>query len=224
MLIAFAGQKGGVGKSTLSMAVACEFLVRGRRTLLVDGDYEQGTVRVFANIAAEKGHEAPVVVAMGKNMYRPDQLPALAQAYDVTVIDCPPRYAEVQRAALMVADVVVLPVGPNPADLWALANTAELVEQALAVRPELRAGVLINRKDTRTVLGRKVRTTAIASELHVFAVEVSNRVALAEAPAAGLGVTVYAPNDQASTQIRALVDELAALGNMYTQERSAANG
>lgn len=212
MIYAFAGQKGGVGKSTLSMSVACELLQQGRSVLLVDGDHEQGTVRVYAEIAAEQERPAPTVVAMGANMYRPEQLPTLANAYDVAVVDCPPRNADVQRAAVMVADVVVLPVGPNPAEVWALANTVDLVKQAQTVRPGLRACIVINRKDARTVLGRNVREALDAAELPVLNAEVSHRIAFAEAPAAGQGITSYAPKDPASKEVRALVRELLQLG------------
>ncbi len=217
MILAFAGQKGGVGKSTLSMAVACEFLSRRFRTLLVDGDFEQGTIRVFGDIACELGLHAPKVVAMDKNMYEADQLPVVSQDYEVTVIDCPPRYAKIQRAALMVADMAILPVGPNPADMWALSNTIALVKEALPIRPELKAFVLINRKDARTVLGRKVRETLESIDLPLLKTEISNRIALAEAPASGLGVTGYAPRDPASDEIRALVDEITELSGIGVQ-------
>ncbi len=219
MILAFAGQKGGVGKSTLSMAVACEFLSRRFRTLLVDGDFEQGTIRVFHDIAREQGVPTPAVIAMDKNMYETDQLPAVSQDYEITVIDCPPRYAKIQRAALMVADIAILPVGPNPADMWALTNTIALVKEALSIRPELKAFVVINRKDARTVLGRRVRETLESIDLPVLKTEIANRIALAEAPASGLGVTGYAPRDQASDEIRALVDEITELGGIAVQPK-----
>lgn len=212
MIFAFAGQKGGVGKSTLSMSVAGEFLEQGKNVLLVDGDHEQGTVRVFAEIAAEEGLPSPTVVAMGASMYRPEQLPSLAKNYDVVIVDCPPRSAEVLRAAIMVADVVVLPVGPNPAEIWALANTADLVEQAKVVRPDLSSCVVINRKDSRTVLGRNVREALDGVGIPVLQTEISHRIVFAEAPAAGLGVTKYAPRDPASSEIRSLVKELSTFG------------
>lgn len=211
MILAFAGQKGGSGKSTAALAVAAESHARGRRGLLVDAD-PQGSIRTWADLAAEAGHAAPTVVAMGANLYREDQLPRLAQDHDDVIIDCPPRHDDIQRAALMVADIVVLPCGPSPLDAWALVEGLDLVERAQQLRPELRAVVLVTRKVARTSLGAGARETLKGSGLPVLATELGYRVAFQEAPAAGLGVTAYAPRSRAAKEVRALVDELATIG------------
>ena len=207
MIIALAGQKGGSGKSTTAMAIAAEWRARGRRVLVVDAD-PQGSLRTWAEVAAEAGHPAPTVVAMGSSMYRKDQLPALAEGYDIVVIDCPPRHDEIQRAALMVAELVVLPCGPSAMDAWALADGLELVTKARTLRPQLEANVLITRKVSRTSLGEGAREALAHCGLPVLKTELGYRVAYQEAPAAGLGVAQYEPRGQAAVEIRALVDEL----------------
>jgi chromosome partitioning protein len=211
MIVTFGGQKGGSGKSTAALAVAAELHARGRRVLLVDAD-PQGTLRTWADVAAEQGHAAPTVVAMGPSMYRADQLPRLAAGYDDVIIDAPPRHDEIQRAALMVADLVVLPCGPSPLDAWALVAGLDLVKRARALRPELRAVVLITRVQSRTSLGAGARETLNGSGLPVLATELGLRVAYQEAPAAGVGVTQYEPRGQAADEVRALVDELEKIG------------
>lgn len=154
MIIAFAGQKGGAGKSTLAIATACELHARGYRVLLVDAD-PQGSARTFAAVAAEGGYPSPTVVSMGAEMYRPD----------------------------------------------------------------LAAVVTVNRKDPRTVLGRTVRASLEGLGLPILDTEISLRIAMAEAPAAGQGVTAYAPKDAAAEEVRALVSEL--LGFAAGKESSA---
>lgn len=218
MIIAFAGQKGGAGKSTLAIATACELHARGYRVLLVDAD-PQGSARTFAAVAAEGGYPSPTVVSMGAEMYRPDQLPQLAPSFDHTIIDTPGRQGTIQKAALMVADLVVLPVGPSPLDVWSLAESAELIREAQALRPDLAAIVTVNRKDPRTVLGRTVRASLEGLGLPILDTEISLRIAMAEAPAAGQGVTAYAPKDAAAEEVRALVSEL--LGFAAGKESSA---
>jgi Mrp family chromosome partitioning ATPase len=49
-ILAFAGQKGGAGKTTTAIATACEWQARGRRVLLVDTD-PQGSTRTWADVA-----------------------------------------------------------------------------------------------------------------------------------------------------------------------------
>ena len=209
-ILAFAGQKGGAGKTTSAIATACEWQARGRRVLLVDTD-PQGSARTWADVAGELGTEIPTVVAMGAGLHRPGQLPALAAQYDVTVIDCPPRLDDVQRAVLMVAHLVVIPCGPSTLDTWAIADSLELVRKAQSLRPELLARVLITRKQPGTVVGRAVRDVLAQSGLAVLSAELAFRVTYQEAPAAGLGPTTYAPESAAANEVRALVDELEDL-------------
>jgi chromosome partitioning protein len=207
MIVAFAGQKGGAGKSTTAICAACEFLEQGRSVLLVDADPQQ-TANTWASVATEARHKAPTVIAMGGTMHRDGQLAKVAAPFDVTLIDCPPRHDAIQRSALMVADVVLLPCGPTAADVWALASTIELLGEARTVRAQLRAAVVLTRVQAHTSIGKSAREVLAETGLPVFKAQLGYRVAYQEALAAGLGVTTYAPRDVASDEVRALVEEL----------------
>ena len=207
MIVALTGQKGGVGKSTLAICVAAELLGRRRKVLLVDAD-PQGTVRTWGEVAAEAGQPMPSIVSMGSTMHRPEQLPTVGHGYDDVVIDCPPRHGDIQRSALMVADMAILPCGPSSADAWALGASIDLVNEARALRPELEVRILITRKQGRTALGRSAREELEKSGIELLKTEVGYRVAFAEALGAGQGVTAYAPKDVAAAETRALVSEL----------------
>ena len=210
MIVALAGQKGGAGKSTVAIALAAELVARGATVLLVDAD-PQGTARTWGDVASEAGHALPTIVAMGATMHRPEQLPRVATSYDHVVIDCPPRHGEIQRSALMVSDVVILPCGPSAADAWALTTSVELVSEARALRPALGAFIVITRKQGHTALSKGARDVLTQTGLDVLATELGYRVAFAEALGAGLGVTTYAPRDAAAAEVRALTDEILAL-------------
>lgn len=210
MIIAFAGQKGGVGKTTASVCVAVELVARGESVLLVDAD-PQLSARTWGEVATEAGYPCPTCVSLGANLYEPSQLPRLARDFAYTLIDCPPRHGEIQRAALMTAEVAVLPCGPAAVDVWALVETTRLVEEARRVRPALRAFVLLTKINPRTSLGRDARVAVAESGMEVLTTELTARVAYQEALAAGQGVTTYAPRDAAADQVRRLVEELVAL-------------
>ncbi len=151
MIVACVGQKGGIGKSTLAIALAAEGVERGRKVLLVDGD-RQATVRTWAATAVEHQRPVPTVIAMDATMHRPGQLDAVSAGYDLVLIDCPARLGEVPASALMVADLALLPTGPSGADTWALTESLDLLQKAQTLRPGLRAALVIN-KQTRTALG-----------------------------------------------------------------------
>src|SRR6185312_3740360 len=164
-------------------------LERESRVLLVDAD-PQGTVRTWGEVASErKRAAAPTVIAMGASMHKAGQLREVAAGYDLTLIDCPPRHGDVQRSALMIADVAVLPCGPSAADAWALSSSLEVLAEARSMREELLACVLITRKQGRTALGKGARKVLESTGLPVLETELGSRIAYQEAIAAGHGIS-----------------------------------
>ena len=211
MIIAFAGTKGGVGKTTLTLATACELQRRGHRVLIVDADSRQGSALTFDAIAKEKGTSSPPVIGMGPALHK--SLPDIAQDYDYVVIDCPGRDDGVQRGALVTADVALLPTGPNPTEVWAMEGVFDLIRQAqqareLAQIKPLHVGVVINKNNPRTVLGKNIKSVFESSVFPVLDTHLTNLMPFAEAPAAGQGVVEYAPAHKAAIEIKAFVAEI----------------
>ncbi|MFO0607309.1 MAG: ParA family partition ATPase [Polyangiales bacterium] len=219
MIVSLCGQKGGAGKTTAAVSIAVELVARGRRVLLVDLD-PQGSLRTWGDVAAEARVEhAPTVTALGAGVHR--HLPPLAAAHDVTVIDCPPAQGELQRAAMILSDVALLPCGPAALDVWALAASADLVREAQAAKPSLRAAVLITRKIPGTVLAKQALGAIEKLGLPVLDASLCQRVTYQEAPAAGLGPTTYAPRSPAAAEVRRLVSELERLGGLARPRKGA---
>ena len=209
MIVALTGQKGGVGKSTVAVNLAAEALARGMSVLLVDAD-PQATARTWGATAAKHGHPIPTIVAMGAEMNRPDQLPRLAGGFDLVVIDCPARSDDVQRAALLVADLALLPCGPAAFDAWALAASLQTVGEARVLRPALDAAVIVTRKQKGTALGEGARDVLAGGGLPLLATELGYRVAYQEAAASGQAVSAYAPRSEAAREVRQLLDDVLA--------------
>lgn len=206
MIIAVVGQKGGVGKSTLAICLGVCAMERGFKTLLVDAD-PQGTVRTWSVVAAENRRPAPTLAVMGADMHREGRLSAVAERFDRTIIDCPPSHGEVQRSAMMVADLALLPCGQSGNDVWALTSSLDLVRAAQQVRPSLGAAIVITRKQARTALGRDARAALGPSGVSVLQAELSYRVGYQEAIAQGAGVT-HRRRDAAAREVQDLFDEV----------------
>ena len=206
MIISVAGLKGGSGKSTISICLAAEWTARGHSVLLVDAD-PQGTSTAWGEVAAEAGGPTPTVVAMGEGLHHPDQLPRLSRAYDVVVVDCPPRLDKVHRAAMAVADLVLLPCSPSVADVWALEESVDLVERVQVLRPDLLAFVVVNRAVTGSRLGREVQEALTQFDIPVLKTTLGSRVDYAMAMGVGRGAGQYRAG-AARVEIGMLADEL----------------
>lgn len=207
--IVVGGQKGGVGKSTTAIGLAVEYMTRGRSVLLVDTD-PQRTVDTYAATAEEHGHRSPVLRVLDASRLA-RELPRMASAFDVTIVDTPPRQADVQAMAVGVADFVLLPSLAGAHDLWAMYQSIQVVSAELDRRRELRAGLLLNRCQSRTVAARNAILQLGTQGVPLLATRLSDRVDHGYASAAGQGVTVYAPKSEAAREVRQLCNELEEL-------------
>jgi chromosome partitioning protein len=113
-VIAFASQKGGVGKSTLCRALAVEAIRAGLKTIVSDLDAAQGTVHEWAKDRAKLGLEPPVTVRLCRTAA--DALDGAGEV-DLLLVDGPAK-ADVETLALArVADLIVQPCGGGLDDL-----------------------------------------------------------------------------------------------------------
>src|SRR5271156_6775668 len=86
LIWSFLNQKGGVGKSTLSINVSACLSMLGQKVLLIDAD-KQGTATTWATLRPESSFE---LVSMARENMARDAI-KLAAGYDFTIIDGPPQ-------------------------------------------------------------------------------------------------------------------------------------
>jgi chromosome partitioning protein len=197
MIIGVLNQKGGTGKTTISVNLAAVFATAGNRVLLVDAD-PQGSSLAWS--AAREADPLFPVVGMAKPTLHRD-MPEVARDYDVVVIDGAPRVNELGRAAIMASDLVVIPVQPSPYDVWATQDTVQLITEAQQYKEKLKAVFVINRKIVNTALGRDVGAALAGFGFPVSEVSLCQRVIYAESAAQGLAVIEAGPDSEAAKEI-----------------------
>ena len=204
MIISLLNQKGGVGKTTLAVHLSAGLAQRGFRVLLVDAD-PQGSVLDWS--ATRQADPLFAVVGLPtKNLHR--EIQAHTPNYDYIIIDGPPRVNELARAAIMAADVVLIPVHPSPYDVWAAKEITDLLGEAAVFKANLKSAFVINRKIVNTAIGRDVADALADYPYPVLISSVSQRVGFAESAALGSTVLELDPKSSASQEITALLDEV----------------
>ncbi len=207
MIVAVGNTKGGVGKTTLAVNLAVARALVGRDLLLIDGD-EQGTALTFTELRTERlGEAGYTAVALTGGALR-SQVRQLSTKYDDIIIDVGGRDTGSLRAALTVADTLLVPVQPRSFDIWALDQVAALVVEAREINESLRAAVVLNGADAQgSDNDAALQMIADIDGLEVLSTTIVRRKAFPNAAAEGRAVLEQNPRDPKATE------ELTALIN-----------
>lgn len=206
-VISVLNQKGGVGKTTLSVNLASALKAMGRKVLLVDAD-PQGSSLDWA--AAREADPLFSVVSCPKPTIH-KTVADIGAGKDFVIIDGAPRVTDLARSCIMASDLVLIPVQPSPYDIWASQEIVTLINEAAVYKPELKAAFVINRKIPKTAIGRDVESTLSEFELPVLKTTVGQRVVFAESAASGMSVAEQEPRSPAAREIKNLAKDVLKL-------------
>jgi chromosome partitioning protein len=204
MIISLLNQKGGVGKTTLSIHIATALSLLEKSVLLVDAD-PQGSSLDWGASREDVGL-FPVIGLPKANLHK--ELPKHAPKYDFIIVDGPPRVNDLARSAIMASDIVLIPVQPSPYDIWAAKEIIDMLDEAKTFKENLKSAFVINRKISNTAIGRDASEALEHYELPIFKQSITQRVAFAES--ASMGSTVLENDNHAiaSQEINALAQEI----------------
>lgn len=216
MILTVGNTKGGVGKTTLALNLAVARALAGREVWLIDGD-RQGTAAAAVAMRAEAGRAPGIACAQ-----YPDgqalrgQVQQQRGKWDDIIIDAGGRDSTALRAALILSDVLLVPFAPRSYDVWALEDMAALVDEARAVRDNLRAYAVLNLADPGTGADNIEAAAAVADvpQFEYLPTPIRRRKAFSNAGGQGLSVLELSPRDpKASDELIALVNALFNIQN-----------
>lgn len=177
-VITVAQQKGGVGKSTMAVHLATAFAAQGKSVMLFDTD-PQGTVSHWH--AQRKKQDIGLMATSGWRLTR--DLAMAKEANDVIIIDTPPHAEMDIKVSTRAADMVLVPLQPSPADLWAVKETMNTVASESS-----QAMVVLNRVIARANITKDIKDKLMMMDIPVAKSEIGSRVMFAAAMEQGMTV------------------------------------
>lgn len=194
MIVAVLAEKGGVGKTVIATNLAGMRAQGGGQVLLVNGD-RQGSADLWARYRADT--ELPHVECVSQ--YGPALgrfLETRVDRFADVVVDLGPRAGVEMADSLAIADVAVIPVRPCAFDVYTMRLVDNLVKEARAGNPSLRALALINQASTNHLSQEAQQTRDVilagCSGMEVAESVVGNRVAFQRASSMGRTVPEFA--------------------------------
>lgn len=138
-VISLLNGKGGVGKTTTSINVATAIARKGFKVVLVDTDPQSSVGNYYVEgkclfDLAEASAE--------KEVY---SVRKMLSSYDYIIIDGAAAISAISAAAVMVSDVVLIPVTPSPLDFAACGAIISVIEARQDMKP-ITARFLITKK------------------------------------------------------------------------------
>jgi len=211
-IIVVAGRKGGIGKSTIAGNLAAEFAAMGRTVTALDAD-PQHSLAAWAEQGEGILSRCVEKLTEGTAEELRSKVRAAEKAVDIVVVDTPPGLPDIAWQAMLLADLVLLPCGPSPLDLFPLKEALGLALKARAQRRSKKPRVRFvpSKVLKNTNLGRNLSFSLEQMGKKVLP-EIGQRIVLAEAIMSGLTVGEYAPNSPAHAEFEQLakaVDKIA---------------
>lgn len=203
-VIAIAGRKGGIGKSTIAGNLAAEFRVLGHTVCLLDAD-PQHSLAAWAAQGDGMLSKCVEKVDGGDPDELRHSLKKAQRSAEIVLIDTPPGMPQTAYQAALVADLMLLPCGPSPLDLFALKEALSLSLKARVERRSKKPRIrFVPSKVTKTThLGRELSSNLEQMGKKVLP-PIGQRVVVAEAVASGLTVAEFAPGSPAQEEFETL--------------------
>ena len=217
-IITVFNQKGGSGKTTMSMSIASALaldhkLTKSKRVLVVDMD-DQGTAVQWSAQADGSAPFPCTVVGLHRAGHSIiNEIKKFTTDFDYIVIDCPPgKDPVIPGSAMMVSDLAVIPMNPSPGDMWAAQGAKKIAMDAKFNNADLKVRFLINNMPHNSSLSKEVADlVGQDSDVGVFESVIRSRTAFQVCMVEGVSVIQLEPNSKAAFEVRQLAKEIISL-------------
>jgi chromosome partitioning protein len=193
-------QKGGTGKTTLSIHLAVQASLSGLKVLLVDID-PQASARAWWR---RRTQERPGLIQSDGQRLAQALATAAAQDYDLAIIDTAPHSSEESSMAASFSDQVCIPTRPAILDLDAIAASTALVSDIGVDATIVLNGCPPSNRYGEPSIVKEAREALMVYGIPVCEAAVSQRAAFSHALIDGRAVSEFDKNSKAAQEIAGL--------------------
>ncbi len=200
--------KGGAGKSTLIACLAIYWYVQGRNVALIDADPNQTLTRwhgkgnALSELTLRTEVDEYAIIGL---------VDELAKEHDLVLIDCAGFGNQAMVFAVGAADLVLIPVMTDEANIFEAIRTRKVVDSATALtKRDITARTVLSRVKRTTVAGH-ARAQLEALNAEPLQAAMMDRAVFQEATFHGSSPVVLAPKSAAAEDVEALARELEQL-------------
>ena len=201
-IVTLLAQKGGTGKTTLSIHLAVLAAARGMRVVIADID-PQRSASVWKR---RRGEDRPEVIALDAGGLKKAVADYKKQGVDLVVIDTAPHSHDDAIVAARLADFILIPTRPAILDLEAIGASVRIVKGLAGKAAIVLNGCPFPGKNGERAIVREAREALGGYGLPVAPTAISNRVALSHSLIGGQAVTEFESEGKAAAEIRNLMN------------------
>lgn len=201
-IITLLAQKGGTGKTTLSIHLAVLAAARNLKVVIADIDPQQSTT--FWN--ERRTDSSPGVMPMTVSTLKQNISKLTNQGVNLLVIDTAPHSHEDAIIAAQLADFILIPTRPAILDLQAIGSSVKIVKSIDGKAAIVLNGCPFPGKNGERAIVSEAREALAGYGIPVAPAAISNRVALSHSLIDGKAVTEFESESKAADEIRELMN------------------
>lgn len=213
MMILVGGEKGGSGKSCLAQNLAVYFARdKDAIVLMVDCDPQRTTSDWIQ--ARNTDPTLPAINCIQLYGKIRNDLLSLNQHYDYVIVDCGGQDNLALRAAMSVADHVIIPLRPKRRDLKTVPHMEDMLSTCKMVNPKMLASFVITQcPSLPNQAGRILEAKEVCSSygINVLNAVTFNRNIYDDSEEQGSSVLEIDPDGKAATEMISIAEELMAM-------------
>ena len=204
MIITLTNQKGGCGKSTVTMNLALGTAALNYKTALIDADEQKSCFETLQDFPKQN-------LTLYEGEQNLEELVAkIKDKFHFIFIDTPPHSHHIMHQAMGVSDFIIIPLQASPLDIRSAKRTIDAFEQIKKkVNRDIPCYFLLNRVNPRTKLSKEIgnyirelyTVPLLQSRLH-------NRVAYAQSLMYGKSVIEHSRSSDAAIEVTKLLKEV----------------